>query len=622
MTDDTAPVSMLLVGLLVALVLASVQWALVEIYVLNFSLAGPNVTAVLVLLLAGGWTVAALPWLSRKRHRLTAALLAAAVGLVVAAVAPVRGALVAAVAVQLLLVPVLVAVGQNRRTLVGGTTLGIGLFVTLRAWFDTAPPFATLEEKLLIVVVGLLALGCWRVLDRRDAVPVVERTVPLLGLAAFLLAEGSFLGLPAAMATWAGRSYPLVAAATVAGLLAGGVLLSRRGTPSAVETVGWAVLFLAGLAALLWGHLAGGASAFPTQVAAVCLLARGTSGPRRSPRREAGLVCGLQLVGVVLLFVHVSALNWAFVPAPLSTLVRGRHALFLFGVGALLPMAILARVVRTRVERVDVRPDRRSVLGLTASGVLTLAGIGAYEGTSPVRAADPPLVRAMTYNVHQFLAPDGSYNLHALGRVLADHDPHIVGLQESDSGRITSGSFDGVRWLADQLGYHYTFGTPTGAGSYGAALLSRWPIERERVVYLPVQDSPPRPALVADLDAPGGTLPVVVAHFQTGKPGDERVAEARRIVDLVGDERRAIVLTDCNTIPGQPPYRVLRNAFTDAWTAANGAASGDTYSASDPHMRIDYVWTGSAWAVERAEVTGSARASDHRAVLATLRPEE
>jgi endonuclease/exonuclease/phosphatase family metal-dependent hydrolase len=621
----------LLVGTLGAPLFPTLHWALTRIYALNFSTAGPNTTALLALALLTGWTVALAPRLRARPRLVTAALAALVLATGLSTVRVGVGGLLAALGVQLLAVAVLAALVQGTDGVtvgLGGAT-GVTVFVALRAWLDTAPTYATPEGAYALIALALLALGGWlRLLRAGDPFPAADFSVPLAPFAAFVLAQGAFLAMPAAVAAWALRPYPLTALATVAGLLTGGALLVGRGAPDDRETAGWLVVFVVAVAALLWVDRAGsGVAALPAQAAAVVLLAAGSrvTGPRR-PVREAGRVVVLQFAGIVLLFLHVAALNWAFMPAPLDSLARGRLPLFLFAACLLLPATIAAPWLRRRLgSGADERDppldhDRRELLGLAGAGTLGLAGVAAREGVAGVRAADGSPLTVMTYNVHQYLAPDGDYNLRAVRDVIASADPDIVGLQESDSGRLTAGGFDGVRWLAHALGYHHTFGTPTGDGSYGAALLSRWPIANERVEYLPVNRSPPRPALVADVQTPQGPLPVVATHFQTEKPGDRRAAEAERIVSIAADLDRAVLLGDFNTPPSddQRAHRVLDGAFTDAWTAANGAGGGETYSAADPTKRIDYVWLQGDWRVDAARVVGGPAASDHRAVVATL----
>lgn len=619
-----------LVGTLVALLFPTLHWVLTRIYALNFSTAGPNATALLVLALLTGWTVAVAPRLRATPRYASAAIASVVLATALSTTLVGVGGLLAALAVQLLAVAVLAALVQGTDGVtvgLGGAT-GVAAFVALRAWLDTAPAYATLEGSYALVALALLALGSWLALRRDgDPFPAADFTVPLAPVAAFVLAQGAFLAMPAAVAVWALRPYPLVALATVAGLLTGGALLVLRGVPDDRETAGWLAVFAVSVAALLWVDRAG-VAAVPAQLAAVALLAAGSQPTdQRRPTREAGRVVALQFAGVLLLFLHIAALNWAFVPAPVDSLARGRLPVFLFGACLLLPIGVAVPWLRRRVDSgaTDRDPpldhDRRELLGLAGAGALGLAGVAAREGLAGVDDADGAPLTVMTYNVHQYLAPDGDYNLRAVRDVIAGADPDIVGLQESDSGRLTAGGFDGVRWLAHALGYHFTFGTPTGDGSYGAALLSRWPIANERVVSLPVNRSPPRPALVADVQTPQGPLPVVVTHFQTEKPGDRRAAEAERVVDLTADVDRAVLLGDFNTPPtdDQRAYRVLDRAFTDAWVAANGPGGGGTYSASDPTDRIDHVWLKGDWRVASARVVGGPAASDHRAVVATLR---
>lgn len=621
-----------LLALLVTLAVVALQRVVTTTYVLNFSTAGPNATALLVVFVVTGWTVPLVPRLWRSQRAVTAAFgVLVAATLLSTAHAPLL-ALVGALGVLAVGTPLAAGLQQQlrARTAVAGA-LGVALFLSLRAWLDTAPAYVTLPGRVLLVGLALGALALWVARARTAGSTSLDRDLSAapVPLVAFLWLAATYFATPAALATWAGRSYPLTAIAAVTGLATGALLVSRRGVPDDWETVGWVAVFVAAAAALLWTDLVAGVSALPAHAAAVVLLARGSAvAHTRSIRRVASGVAGMQVLALLLLFLHIGALNWAFMPAPVNTLTKGRLPLFLFCLWLLLPVTVALSVLggRDGPETAQDRqpstdPDRRAVLGVATAGLLGLAGVAGRASLADTPSGVDGDLTVMTYNVHQFLEPGGDYSHEAIADVIAAEEPHVVGLQETESGRLTSGAHDGVRWLANELGYHYTYGTTTSAGSYGVALLSRWPIRDERVVYMPVANSPPYPALVAELDTPQGVLPVVVTHFQTQRPGHRQAEEAELVVELASDYDRTVVLGDFNVRPDpdEAAYRIMTETFVDAWRAAESTSGdGPTYSAADPQRRIDYVWVTDDWTVTNARTAGRPAASDHLAVVATL----
>ena len=60
----------------------------------------------------------------------------------------------------------------------------------------------------------------------------------------------------------------------------------------------------------------------------------------------------------------------------------------------------------------------------------------------------------------------------------------IIGLQESDTARIAGGNADVVAYLADRLEMYSYYGPSPVSGTFGIALLSRYPIGNPRTYYL------------------------------------------------------------------------------------------------------------------------------------------
>ena len=141
--------------------------------------------------------------------------------------------------------------------------------------------------------------------------------------------------------------------------------------------------------------------------------------------------------------------------------------------------------------------------------------------------------------------------------------PDLLALQETDSARVSLNNNDYVRRFAEALGYHSYYGPRTTAGTYGTAILSRYPLEGAR-------------------------------------------AEA---------ERHAILLGDYNKKPDGEPHRVVAASFTNAWEAwrAEVAARGGSEPAGPADRdRIDHIFLSAGIVVvEAGYVLPPDSATDH-----------
>lgn len=631
----TLPV--LVVAAVVVVAVAAFEQAVSRLYLLNFSTAGPNATAALAVLLVSAPVVGVASRLPEgaRRTATTGGALGVPVLLAVALLAaPVPGVVAASVAGALALLLLVAMVGRRPGAVATGASLGLLVLVVRRSLADGAPLYATTAGRVVLFTVAIGVAVGWAALARPPDSPI-QFDADAAPVALFLFVEAAFLGAPGAVATWRLLEPSTTTVAAAVGLAVAGGVVALRGPPARATVPVLAGGLLLALVDLLWLGLTLGAALGVAQACLVGLLARGVADAPSSPWRWRPAAAG-QLVAVVLLFLFISSLNWAYMPAPLDELTRGRSALFLLLLCATVPVAVSVTVWGARGregaghgaddgERPAVDGGRRGAL-LAVGGALAGVGSVALPDRHGAADADGRPLTVATYNVHQFLAPDGDYNLAAVARVLRDTDADIVGLQESEGNRLTSGNVDGVRWLATQLGYHSDYGAPTSAASYGVALLARWPISDTEVVSLPTHDSPRRLAMRAVVATPAGDVPVVCTHLQTQQGGDpDAVAvqgeQAERVVALAGDAPRTVLLGDFNVTPGDDPaYRVLAEAFTDAWVAAGSQSSahGGTYPADAPVERIDHVWTGPAWSARSAATHGGWDASDHRAVSAVL----
>jgi len=626
----------LLTAALVVVYFEAVLWTTTRVFFLNFTTAGPNATAVFFLLLVTGWSLAVvgLPGVgTRTVHYAALAVFVVAfvVSLSDSPVVAAVGGVGLATAVTPVLFGLLDELGESVAV---GFAVGVLLAVGLRAVLDTASPYATTTGLFLLSVFVALCVCLILLLAYRDELPETDRrgtrTSPA-PLGVLLFVSALFLAYPHVVARWELRSYGLSVVALVAGVAVGLGVVGVRDTPSPSETALWGVAFLAGVGAFLYvQHPVTTAAYGVAWACAVVLLSAGS-------RRVEGVGTGAlplsvsQLLALLVLFGVVSATNWPFMPSPLDGM-RGLATEAIFVLHALFPLSVVLVIAKeepTAVEKDAPSVSRRSVLGSVAVSVLPLGGVFSARGgrgEEPSESEGTRTIRVMAYNLHLFLegGESGQHNLEEALDVIEDDDPDVIGVLESDGCRATSGNVDGVEWLGAKLGYDPAFGAPTSTRTPGVSVLSRWSIEDIEYVELPISHSPTRVVTLATVRTPNGPTCFAVTHFMTAKEGDVRDQQAEALVDTLEEDEEAVILGDFNVVPDrkEPAYRILDDAFDDAWVVADETVGRpETWSASDPVRRIDYVFLKGDWRVREAEVSGNSRASDHLAVSADIEPE-
>lgn len=320
----------------VAVFLVAFHRAMPQLHALNFSTAGPGPSAALVLALVTGWTIPLAAGTGAGSGRRPAALAASAGGALALSFVPhAEVAVTAGLGAIVLLTPALAALATALGVRVGASlAAGVLLHQALRVGTAGAPLTATGLGRALALVLSLALVGSWGVLLARGWAPELPEAgladgAPLL---VAVLAEAVFLGSAGAVATWwAGSALP-VAAASAAGLAAGGLAAAAGRVPGRGGTWAWAgVLVLAAGDLVLLGAI-GGLAAAPAQAAVVLLAARAAgedAGSRRSARAAGGRVAAAQGAAVLLLMGVVWAGNWPFVP--LGGPFRGRAGPLLAG---------------------------------------------------------------------------------------------------------------------------------------------------------------------------------------------------------------------------------------------------------------------------------------------------
>jgi endonuclease/exonuclease/phosphatase family metal-dependent hydrolase len=234
----------------------------------------------------------------------------------------------------------------------------------------------------------------------------------------------------------------------------------------------------------------------------------------------------------------------------------------------------------------------------------------------------------MTFNIHHGEGTDKEVDLDRTAEVIEKSGADIVGLNEVDKCFSKRSDYkDQVAWLAHRLSFQYAFCPaitlksnkyPEGR-QYGNALLSRYPIEKNRNHLFRVAGyhTENRSLLETTVLLGKQRLKIYVTHlslnpFLHKKQTDFILNTAKR------DACPMVILGDFNVRPGSKRWAKFTQSFVDIWEKA-GDGNGYTHPSSRPRLRIDYIFMNLHMRIIDVNVvTAIPECSDHLPLLATL----
>lgn len=223
-------------------------------------------------------------------------------------------------------------------------------------------------------------------------------------------------------------------------------------------------------------------------------------------------------------------------------------------------------------------------------------------------------MRVMTYNIRLGI----QHGLEPIAARIREQSPDLLAVQEVGRHWIMGPGGDSPRRLSELSGMEHHVFAPSLSyfppSQYGHALLSRWPIEAPRVVWLPRGTDEPRTLLTATLRTPRGAVRVVSTHLSHL---EDRRLQSPVLLTLAREALAdggppLLIMGDLNESPDDPWITELQRLHADA----GAKDDAPTFPAADPERRIDYLLASKGhW--EDVEVIDEASASDHRPLVAS-----
>ncbi|MGC9522632.1 MAG: endonuclease/exonuclease/phosphatase family protein [Anaerolineae bacterium] len=345
---------------------------------------------------------------------------------------------------------------------------------------------------------------------------------------------------------------------------------------------------------------------FPAIVLDFSLYARETVAARPSLRALGGAFGVSALYLVVMVFAHVFTTVYDYIPV-VGPAFRDRFWLVYFGAG--LGLALPLAALRRRPFTWRIAPRWAGALGLL--GVLAVIAVGVTLARPP-QAAPKPTLTVLTYNIQQGYGAEGERAAERQLALMREADADVIGLQESDTARITGGNVDLVRYFADGLDMYSYYGPPTTVGTFGIALLSRYPIEDARTFYM-YSEGEQTATLSARIAVGETAYHVFVTHLGNGGP----LVQQQAVLQIVAEKEDApvVLMGDFNFRPDTDQYALTTSALDDAWLRRWPDGVDD--AGVRPEKRIDHVFVSPGLAVEDVRYIDDP-ASDHPAVRAVV----
>ena len=301
------------------------------------------------------------------------------------------------------------------------------------------------------------------------------------------------------------------------------------------------------------------------------------------PRLAAAAVFAGALWLLLISFAHVFTTVYDYIPI-IGPLFRDRFWMVYTaaGLGMALPLLL------TRPRLIHAAEDalfRPRLLALYAGLLFTAAAVLPFitHANPPAAPMDAPTLRVLTYNIQQGYTEEGQKGFNVQLETIYNLNPDIIGLQESDTARIAGGNADVVRYFADRLDYYSYYGPSTVTGTFGIALLSRYPIENPQTFFM-YSEGEQTAAILATIRAGDTPYTVLVTHLGNGGP----LIQQQQVLQILEGRQNVIAMGDFNFRPGSEQYALTTAQYEDAWEVA--ADQELQQPDLNPGRKIDHVF--------------------------------
>ena len=155
---------------------------------------------------------------------------------------------------------------------------------------------------------------------------------------------------------------------------------------------------------------------------------------------------------------------------------------------------------------------------------------------------DDKVITAGIWTVHFSLDNDMWSSERRMRDLIKELEIDVIGLLETDLQKVIMGNRDTTQFLAEDLGMYVDYGPGPHKHTWGAALLSKFPILNSTHHLLPSPVGELAPAIHATLDAYGEQVDVVVFHSGQEEDVEDRRLQSEYLSKLMKESPRPLIL--------------------------------------------------------------------------------
>ncbi len=283
--------------------------------------------------------------------------------------------------------------------------------------------------------------------------------------------------------------------------------------------------------------------------------------------------------------------------------------IMIIGLLAVLPILVVKKnslVFSRSITNFKKKLTIASIFGLIAIGTI-IGGIitESYPATPPSSISS---IKIMAYNIQQGVDTNGNGNFDGQLSVIREANADIIGLEESDTCRITGGNSDIVRYIANNLNLYSYYGPKTVTGTWGVALLSKYPIQNAKTFYM-FSEGEQTACIHAQILINSITYNIFVTHLGNQGP----INQQEEILSRIQGNNNIILMGDFNFKPNTSQYNITVATLKDSWENATSSILGNIPVGFTIGNRIDHIFVSNETIVNECVYFGGQN-SDHPAL--------
>ncbi|MEJ2249490.1 MAG: endonuclease/exonuclease/phosphatase family protein [Candidatus Lokiarchaeota archaeon] len=366
---------------------------------------------------------------------------------------------------------------------------------------------------------------------------------------------------------------------------------------------------------------------FPVILIDFTFLSKSILMGKPSPRKLGGSFTIAVLFFLAMIFSNVFTIAWDYIPL-IGPFFRDMIWLVyvIIGISFMVPISILRKKNLGLLRKLTI--SKKFKIGISVSLVIlcimSMISASLLEFKYPSGPTTPTSLRILSYNIQQGYDEFGNKNFEGQFQVIKSLNPFIIGLEESDTCRISGGNSDIVRYINERLNLYSYFGPKTVTGTFGIALLSKLPIKNPHTFYMESKGEQTA-TIEAQITVGSVTYNIFVTHlgnYENATFDQSQIVQQENILKEISGKQNVILMGDFNFIPFTAQYNITLNVLNDAWVVADGHTIGNVplnWASRLPQERIDQMFISSELNTSISDIgyTGGS-ASDHPALYMDL----